>query len=284
VALAQAGAVRDAVSNGQATLALLYLAAGEPGAAQAAADDHAARARAAGVRIGLDYAESVAARVRLARGDLAGAVAWARGYQPRPEALFANHKVAFAAFVRVLLAEGRAAEARDWAARQLAPAEAAGHVMTVIELRALQALAERALGRAGAARRALEPALRLAAPEGILRLFLDEGAPMAALLAECAAGRPTDDPLAPFLRRLLAAFPGAGAQAVAPAALAEPLTAREQEILRLIAAGCATPEIAGRLVVTVGTVKTHLHHLYGKLEARDRAHALVRARALGLLD
>ncbi|HNP72632.1 MAG TPA: response regulator transcription factor, partial [Kouleothrix sp.] len=67
-------------------------------------------------------------------------------------------------------------------------------------------------------------------------------------------------------------------------ALAEPLTPRELEILRRVAAGQSNQQIADALVLSVGTVKTHLHHLYGKLDARDRTHAAARARELGLLD
>ena len=66
--------------------------------------------------------------------------------------------------------------------------------------------------------------------------------------------------------------------------LDEPLTGREQEILGLVALGRSNQEIADALVVSVGTVKTHLHSLYGKLGARDRTHAVARARLLGLLD
>jgi LuxR family maltose regulon positive regulatory protein len=63
----------------------------------------------------------------------------------------------------------------------------------------------------------------------------------------------------------------------------EPLSERELEVLRLIAAGLSNQEIAGQMVVAVSTIKTHINNLYGKLGARSRTQALVRARELGLL-
>jgi ATP/maltotriose-dependent transcriptional regulator MalT len=76
--------------------------------------------------------------------------------------------------------------------------------------------------------------------------------------------------------------PGAPRAAV-PHPLVEPLTARELEILRLIAAGLSNPEIAAALILTVGTVKAHTHHIYGKLNATNRVQAVARARESGLL-
>jgi DNA-binding NarL/FixJ family response regulator len=68
-----------------------------------------------------------------------------------------------------------------------------------------------------------------------------------------------------------------------PHPLIEPLTSRELEILRLIAAGLSNPEIAAALILTVGTVKAHTHHIYGKLNATNRVQAVARARESGLL-
>jgi ATP/maltotriose-dependent transcriptional regulator MalT len=66
-------------------------------------------------------------------------------------------------------------------------------------------------------------------------------------------------------------------------ALVEPLTSRELEILQLIADGLSNPEIAAALILTVGTVKAHTHHIYSKLNATNRVQAIARARGLGLL-
>jgi LuxR family maltose regulon positive regulatory protein len=226
---------------------------------------------------------AVEAHIRLARGEIDAAAGWAASYQPRPDALYYYSKFEYAVFLRVLMAEQRWNEARVWIRRQLDVAEPAGHVETAIELYALQAVAERAQGHHEAALDALDAAITLAAPESYIRVFLDAGLPMAELLGWRAARRSHDDTVAAFVRRLRAAFGTTHDAHRACDELLEPLTAREHEILRLIAAGLSTQEIAARLIVSVGTVKTHLHHLYGKLDARDRTHALVRARELGLV-
>jgi LuxR family maltose regulon positive regulatory protein len=111
---------------------------------------------------------------------------------------------------------------------------------------------------------------------------------MAALLADLrvAAGdgsRPAGGGSPAFLGALLAAFPG---QASGPrrTGLVEPLTARELEVLRLLAAGRSNAEMAAELFVEPSTVKTHLIHLYSKLGVHSRTQAVAHARALQLLD
>jgi LuxR family maltose regulon positive regulatory protein len=106
---------------------------------------------------------------------------------------------------------------------------------------------------------------------------------MKALLTEMLA----QDVAPTYVRALLAAFPVSPHVALSteptPPALLEPLTTRERTILRLLAAGHSSPEIAAELVVAVSTVRTHLKSLYGKLEAHSRHEAISRGRALGLL-
>jgi LuxR family maltose regulon positive regulatory protein len=67
------------------------------------------------------------------------------------------------------------------------------------------------------------------------------------------------------------------------AGLVEPLTDRELEVLRLLAAGSRNREIADQLVVTLDTVKKHLSHIFDKLGATNRTQALAHARQLGLI-
>jgi LuxR family maltose regulon positive regulatory protein len=164
---------------------------------------------------------------------------------------------------------------------------------------ALQALAYSALSESGRALASIERALNLAAPEGYVRLFVDEGAPMAALLAQSAERGAQDDPIRLYAERLLSAFPEVQSDQSpsaqnndAPAlrstlersnALVEPLSERELEILRLIALGHSNQVIADGLLVAVSTVKKHINNLYGKLDVRSRTQALVRARELNLL-
>jgi LuxR family maltose regulon positive regulatory protein len=138
----------------------------------------------------------------------------------------------------------------------------------------------------------------LAAPEGYIRAFLDEGAAMAELLPRL---RNLDPACSDFVDVLIRASAGVkhvarDARTIGPGLahdlargdarnrqLDEPLSEQEMRILRLLAAPMTNLEVAGELVVTVGTVKWHLHNIYGKLGVESRAQAVARARRLGLL-
>ena len=141
----------------------------------------------------------------------------------------------------------------------------------------------------------LAQALMLACPQSYVRVFADEGAPMSALLARLIAAQQADQAAArgvPLgcLAQVLRAFDGKdagpGARREAAAAvpgLVEQLTARELEILVLLATGTPNPRIAEELVITVDTVKKHVSHLLAKLGAANRTEAVTRARQLGLI-
>jgi LuxR family maltose regulon positive regulatory protein len=134
-------------------------------------------------------------------------------------------------------------------------------------------------------------ALALAEPEGYVRIFVDEGAPMAALLAQNAERRAQSDPLFNYIEHLLHAFPEPQRQAQiirrspleGSNALVEPLSERELEVLRLLAAGLESPEIARELIIGVSTARSHIKNIYGKLGVHGRVQAIERARALGLV-
>jgi LuxR family maltose regulon positive regulatory protein len=190
--------------------------------------------------------------------------------------------------LRVLLQDpAQQATARDLLPRLLAFEEAAGRCSRVIALLALQAADLAGQGAAAPARAALERALTLAAPGGYVRAFLDAGAALAGVLRQVAG----DPAHADYARRLLAHFAApvpAPAVHSAPspqpaAALVEPLTERELEVLRLVAAGASNRDIAAHLILSVGTVKKHTNNIFGKLGVQSRTQAIVKARALGLL-
>jgi LuxR family maltose regulon positive regulatory protein len=176
-------------------------------------------------------------------------------------------------------------------------AEAQGRTGSVLELRVLQALARRARGDDGGALAALAEALAAGAAEGHVRVFVDEGAPVAALLHELLVGRRieqlTGQDAVPqvFLVRLTAAFDRLGTPVVPPArhgavavpGLVEPLSAREREVLAHLAAGQPNREIADDLVISLDTVKRHVTHVFTKLSVTNRTQAVARARELGLL-
>ena len=166
-----------------------------------------------------------------------------------------------------------------------------------IELHVLLALASERRGATGEALEHLERALTLAEPEGFVRVFVDEGIPMAALL-ERLIREPRDDGSyndapdgAPhvYAGRLLehfalqAADSGNGGPRSGRTPGLEPLSGREVEVLELVAAGRSNAEIAGELYLSVGTVKAHVHHIFGKLLVRNRSQAVARARELRLL-
>ena len=161
----------------------------------------------------------------------------------------------------------------------LPAAMAAGRVTNTIEGLVLQSLAFQIQGDLDRALAALDRALSLAEPQGFVRTFVDQGKPMAVLLRAVLARR-----IAPgYASRLLAAF-GRSTPTSSTSAqiLVEPLTGRELEVLRLIAAGYSNQEIADELVVAVSTVKAHINHLYGKLDVKSRTQAVARAQALDL--
>ena len=173
--------------------------------------------------------------------------------------------------------------------RLLARAEASGRLDSVIEILMVRALALDAQGELTEALSALERALNLAEPEGYVRTFVDAGAPLAALLRTELRGLRTESLLRGYIEQLLNAFDqsrasGPQSSVLSPqsSALVEPLTEREREVLRLIAAGKSNAQIAQALVVAISTVKAHVNHLFGKLAVTSRTQAIAHARELHL--
>jgi LuxR family maltose regulon positive regulatory protein len=161
--------------------------------------------------------------------------------------------------------------------RLLAAAEEGGRTGSVIEILVLLALAHQLQGNTRAGLVPLERALALAEPEGYMRIFVDEGPPMAALLAA------VHQVAASYVRRLLTAFGGAEGILPAKQALIEPLSEREVEVLRLLATELSGPQIARELVVSLNTVRTHTKSIYAKLSVNSRREAIRRGEELDLL-
>jgi LuxR family maltose regulon positive regulatory protein len=282
----------------------LHLARGDPATAEALVADVRSLVRHGPFAMVAQMLAAAEARVRLAAGDAAAATAWATTaawtVPPDPRALSDLFRFGVAAVdaaavtpPRILVARGRAgddallhrAERHLDVARRLADEYGLGWLrLRVWILEALLAVARR---DASTARRTVAAAVTEAGPEGVTRPFLDEGEPMAVLLTDlrAAAGDPRGPADVPpsSLDTLLAAFPGRPSQPH-PTGLDEPLTGRELDVLRLLAAGGTNAEIAARLFVEQSTVKTHLVHLYGKLGVRSRTQAVARGRALRLVD
>jgi len=169
--------------------------------------------------------------------------------------------------------------------RLLRAAEDGGRTGSVIEILVLQALAHQTQGNIPAALAPLERALTLAETEGYLRVFADEGLPMAALLRAAArVTRGEHQGIAQsYVRRLLAAVDKTGDSTPVTQGLIEPLSERELEVLRLLGTELDGPDIARELVVSLSTVRTHTRNIYAKLSVNSRRAAVRRAEELDLL-
>jgi LuxR family maltose regulon positive regulatory protein len=136
---------------------------------------------------------------------------------------------------------------------------------------------------------ALSEAVRLGEPEGYIRSFVDEGAPMESLLYRLRRRNRKHGPT-PYLDTLLAAFQqetkthAHTEEHTQAYQLPEPLSEREREVLQLLVQGVSNLEIAQELVITVNTIKRHISHIFSKLGVHDRMQAMLQARELGLLD
>ena len=275
------------VAGGLATLAMIRQATGDAaGALEAITEADEAAPGPAGL---LNPVPARRARLLLAQGDLAAAASFARdnGLGPDDEPDYARES-GHLVLARLLLAQDRPGQALALLDRLHAAAKAQGRTGSLIETGALRALALAASGDEAGAVTTLAGALLLACPQGYVRVFADEGPPMAALLGrliaaqrarQAAAGVPLG-----YLARLQRAFAaGPPAPDPGPAGIIDPLTSRELEVLRMVAAGRSNQAIARDLVVTLDTVKKHVGHVLGKLGAANRTEAVARARELSLI-
>jgi LuxR family maltose regulon positive regulatory protein len=239
-------------------------------------------------------------------GNFSAAIQWAVEQQRQESELRSDEESAGAALreielialARVLIAQAQKGaqhqgstlpDAMSLLERLRRTAEAAGRMGRVIEILILQALARQKQGDTDKALTALERALSLAEPEGYVRLFVDEGEPIARLLYEAAARGIVPD----YADRLLATFDFELASPAKPSSQAEThnlksdmveqLSKRELEVLQLIADGLSNREITRELVLSLNTVKGHTRKIYGKLGVHSRTQAIAKAKALGIL-
>jgi LuxR family transcriptional regulator, maltose regulon positive regulatory protein len=232
------------------------------------------------------------ARLWVAQGRLTEALEWVRdrGLAVDDELGYLR-EFEHITLARILLAQyrrDRSAESLHQALRMLErllrAAEAGERAGSMLEILVLRALAHHAHGDLSAALNPLQRALALAKPESYVRLFVDEGAPMARLLSAASAY----GMMPQYTEKLLAAFEGEERTSEDEAIyssqpLIEPLTQRELEVLHLLAEGLSNREIAARLFLALDTVKGHNRRIFGKLEVNKRGDAVARARELGLL-
>jgi LuxR family maltose regulon positive regulatory protein len=265
---------------------------------------------------------AVEGQLHLAQGNLSAALEWAQNtvWEEKPLVRLP----AFLIFIydyeygkitqaQIRLAHGRATadqtllrEVIAQLEQQNQAAQSAGLLWPRIKTLALQALAYDALGDLPTALACLERALVLAEPEGYIRIFVDEGAPMAQLLYQASqAGltptytgqllaaygdlrftisdlRFTIDDLRMEAKFLVNTLTGTGRKSKIKNMI-ESLSQRELEVLQLIAAGLSDAEIARKLFLSPSTVKRHAHNIYSKLGVGSRIQAVAKAKSFGLL-
>jgi LuxR family maltose regulon positive regulatory protein len=229
-------------------------------------------------------------RLWLNRGELDHAILWAEllDREKRHGTPFARERED-AAYARVLVAMSKP----DLALQRLEPvlerATAGQRWGHVIEIRLLQAMAHQMCQQETQALDAISEAVRLAEPEGYIRSFVDEGAPIEALLHHLRKRDHKQGPTS-YLDTLLAAFQqesmtGVSAKDAEKAKLLQDrLSKREMEVLQLLAQGASNLEIAQELVIVIDTVKRHVSRIFSKLGVQNRVQAVRQARELGLLD
>jgi LuxR family transcriptional regulator, maltose regulon positive regulatory protein len=277
----QRGGLAECALDGFLSLARVLEARGEM--------DGALRMIQQAEQIGRDfhYATRVTAsqaKLWLARGNIPAATRLAATLQHELNVggeLACEHLDGYIVLARLHIARGESTEAIRLLRQLLQVTESAGLTGQVIEVLVLQALSFQAQANPHQAMIVLTRAFELAEPRGYVRIFVDEGEPMLALLRYAGSRGVVPD----YLDKLLAAF-GTTAQVSSPplaAMLIDLLSEREREILRLIAAGLSTHEIADELVIVVGTVRNHIKHIYSKLDAHSRLQAVELARTLNLL-
>ena len=229
---------------------------------------------------------AVRARVWIAQGRLGEALGWARerGLSVDDDLSYLR-EFEHITLARMLLArhqDERAGHSLHQATRLLErlllAAEEGERTGRVIEILVLQALAHQMQGDIPAALACLGRAVTLAEPEGYVRVFVDEGPPMASLLRGLAKQGTAGN----YVRRLLAAAGEAGHDSPVKQALIEPLSERELDVLRLLGTELDGPAIARELMVSLNTVRTHTKHIYAKLAVTSRRAAVRRAAELDL--
>jgi LuxR family maltose regulon positive regulatory protein len=246
---------REPLASGLVTLAWIRQAGGDQPGAVAAMQEAERVAPSPAVADLLNPIPAQFARLLLAQGDVAFASRWAarRGLSADDPVDYL-HEQEYLVFARLLIAQSRPDRALAVLDRLLSLATDQNRTGSLIEVLAVRSRALAAAAAVPAAAAELARAVELARPRGFVRVLADEGFSF-------------DRPGAP-----------------GPAGLLDPLTARELEVLGLLAAGTSNQGIADQLFVTLDTVKKHVTHVLAKLGAANRTEAVARARHLGLIS
>lgn len=281
----------DMIMRGYLALARLQQASGKTSQALQALDAFAQMARQRGFApVLLACGAAVQAQVALAQGNGAAAIGWAerRGLSSS-DVLSYPREQEYLTLVRVYIAQGRVQPAAPFLGKALSllerlgeDAQAKGRMRSVLEILLLRALALEARGDTVLALTMLGRALVLAEPEGYIRLFLDEGAPLLSLLRRVHRYRPAP---AGYVTTLLEAFGEQMSVTLHPtslrsSSLLKSLTGREREVLLLLLDGSSNREIAQQLILSVNTVKKHVWNICSKMGVQSRTQVIAKARFL----
>lgn len=293
IALARQFPHAQPLAMGLATLAWIRHATGDSDGARQAMTEAEQVAPTSVVDL-LNPVPAQQARLLLAQGQVTAAERWAaeQGLRTGDAPLY-RREPAWLVFARLLLVQGHPDHAVHVLESLHEAATAQRRIGSVIEIQALRALALAGSDNEAAALAALAEALTLASPHQYVRVFADEGPPMAALLGRLVASQrsdhaPTGVDQVGSLGRIVRAFrDGSPANGTPPAraiaGLVTPLSPRELEVLHLLATGASNQKIADELFVALNTIKKHVTHIFDKLGAANRTEATARARDLGLL-
>ncbi len=242
------------------------------------------------------YTDAYEVRLFIAQGNTSAALQWVKRskldqqpesasgdsearYQPQ---LFHLIELEQTSLARVTLAQGKAENALEILTALFPDSKKRGRTRSLIENMLLQALAYQTQRRMEAALGALENALSLAEPGSFVRIFIDEGQPMKQLLLAAATRGIHPE----YTAGLLSAYENSWAASHTyslPVGIPEKLSARELNVLKLLAEGSSDKKIAETLFISPETVHKHLNNIYGKLGVHNRTEAAARARQLGLL-
>ncbi len=268
----------DVLLRGYHALARIRRAHGDMDGALAALDEADTVAEKMGLAPVKNWINAQRAQIWLARGETEAALDWADHFVGQmQEDIFPSVPIALA---KVWVSQREPDKALLLLDHALQSAQAVGRLGNALLILAVKAIVYHAKGDPEQALATLEHALELAEPEGYVRVFADEGAPMARLLRRVL----TRSSASEYGRRLLEALGESVKIELAIASqLYEPLSQRELEVLRLIVDGATNKEIADELVLTVNTVKRHISNIFGKLDVSNRAQAIARASQLNLL-
>ncbi len=275
ITLSRQGELRADLITGLFSLGLLKTYHGDQTGMQAVMNEALSVIRSIDIPRIEQLAYARIARYQHFLGQSEAAFRWADEYQSRRAE--APDEFADLTLVRILLSSGDLERISSILPPIMEKAKVSGRWQAVIETMLLLGLYHHARGETATALELIKKALKLAAPEGYLRLFLDEGRTLLNLLPKVRFIAPN------LVDAILSSnLDESGVFSKPLDRLTDPLTGQEIRVLKLIVAGKSNTEIAAELVISVGTAKWHVHNVLQKLGVGNRPQAIARARELGI--